>query len=130
MPERLRSSDLGESHALRARTDGIPAPRTRPHAHYVWELARRSGAQVLLRIEDHDRERCKPEYEVGPRRPRLARIRARHFSDKRLSGGPVRRQAERRHHIYQTAAQELAARGLLYGCSCTRPRDSGGTGPA
>src|SRR5262249_42644548 len=31
------------------------------NAEYVWE----SGARVLLRIEDHDRERCRPEYEAG-----------------------------------------------------------------
>ena len=35
------------------------------NALYVWSTARQAGARVLLRIEDHDRERCRPEYEAG-----------------------------------------------------------------
>lgn len=33
------------------------------HMIYVWGLARRLDARVLFRIEDHDRARCRPEYE-------------------------------------------------------------------
>jgi glutamyl-tRNA synthetase/glutamyl-Q tRNA(Asp) synthetase len=91
------------------------------NAHCVWDLARRSGAKVLLRIEDHDRERCKPEYEAAILddldwlgfAPDVFPTRA--FRAGRCDG----RQSDR-HHIYETAARELAARGLLYGCSCTR----------
>jgi len=91
------------------------------NAHYVWNLARRSGARVLLRIEDHDRERCKPEYETAILddldwlgfAPDIFPTSA--FRAGRCDG----RQSDR-HHIYQTAAQDLAARGLLYGCSCSR----------
>ena len=49
------------------RTRFAPAPTGWLHlghvlnAEYVWE----SGAAVVLRIEDHDRERCRPEYEAG-----------------------------------------------------------------
>jgi glutamyl-Q tRNA(Asp) synthetase len=48
-----------------------PAPTGALHlghvlnAIYVWELARNRGARVLLKIEDHDRERCRAEYEAG-----------------------------------------------------------------
>lgn len=35
------------------------------HMLYVWGLADLLGAQVLLRIEDHDRQRCKPEFEMA-----------------------------------------------------------------
>ena len=84
-------------------------------------MARRSGARVLLRIEDHDRERCKPEYEAAilddldwlEFAPDVFPTRA--FRAGRCDG----RQSDR-HYIYQTAAEELAARGLLYGCSCSR----------
>jgi glutamyl-Q tRNA(Asp) synthetase len=77
------------------------------NAEYVWS----SGAQVLLRIEDHDRERCRPEYEAGiledlawlDYRPAL----------------PFVRQSER-DAIYLEAVGLLAAKGLVYGCSCTR----------
>src|SRR5690349_2981697 len=33
------------------------------NALYVWNTARRVGARVMLRIEDHDRERSRPELE-------------------------------------------------------------------
>jgi glutamyl/glutaminyl-tRNA synthetase len=87
----------------------------------VWDFARRSGARVLLRIEDHDRERCKPEYEAAILddldwlgfAPDIFPTSA--FRAGRCEG----RQSDRR-HIYQTAAEDLAARGLLYGCSCSR----------
>lgn len=35
------------------------------NAIYVWGLAGARGADVLLRIEDHDRIRSRPEYEAG-----------------------------------------------------------------
>ena len=48
-----------------------PAPTGRLHlghlanAIFVWGFARRSGGRVVLRIEDHDRQRCRPEYEAA-----------------------------------------------------------------
>src|SRR6185436_1583363 len=33
------------------------------NAIYVWGLARAAGGRVLLRMEDHDRIRCRPEFE-------------------------------------------------------------------
>ena len=48
-----------------------PAPTGHLHlghvvnALYVWETARREGGRVLLRIEDHDRQRSRPEYEAS-----------------------------------------------------------------
>ena len=54
------------------------------NAVWVWGLARALGGRVLLRLEDHDRGRCRPEYEsalledlewlgLGPRRRRAWR---------------------------------------------------------
>ena len=48
-----------------------PAPTGRLHlghvlnAIYVWGIARAHGGRVVLRIEDHDRARCRPEYETA-----------------------------------------------------------------
>lgn len=48
-----------------------PAPTGRLHlghvvsAIWVWGLARAFNGRVLLRLEDHDRGRCRPEYERG-----------------------------------------------------------------
>lgn len=32
---------------------------------FVWGVARSTGAQIILRVEDHDRGRCRPEYEIA-----------------------------------------------------------------
>jgi chorismate mutase len=53
-----------------ARTRFAPAPTGYLHlghvanAIHVWGLAAEAGARVLLRIEDHDRIRCRPEYDA------------------------------------------------------------------
>ena len=91
------------------------------NAHHVWATARRHGAQVLLRIEDHDRERCRPEYErailddldwLGFRPDVYPTSEFRH--------GPCASRQSDRHAVYLEAAEGLIARGLVYGCTCTR----------
>ena len=53
------------------RTRFAPAPTGYLHlghvanAIWVWGMARQAGARVLLRIEDHDRVRCRPEYDAA-----------------------------------------------------------------
>src|SRR3954463_4501474 len=53
------------------RTRFAPAPTGYLHlghvanATWVWRLAHEAGARVLLRIEDHDRKRCRPGYEAA-----------------------------------------------------------------
>ena len=77
------------------------------NAEFVWS----SGADVLLRIEDHDRERCRPEFEAGI------------LEDLDWLGYrpdfPIVRQGAR-DAIYRDALAVLAAQGLVYGCDCTR----------
>ena len=76
-----------------------------------FELARESGGRFLLRIEDIDLARAKPEYEAAI------------YADLAWLGldweRPVRRQSE---HFadYAAALEQLDARGLLYPCACTR----------
>ena len=77
------------------------------NAEYVWT----SGAEVLLRIEDHDRERCRREFEAGI------------LEDLEWLGyraaAPLVRQSERG-AIYQESIDTLVANGMVYGCSCSR----------
>jgi len=77
------------------------------NAEYVWS----NNHRVILRIEDHDRERCRPEYEAGI------------LEDLAWLGYvpdfPLVRQSDR-HPIYHRAAQALVDRGLVYACDCTR----------
>jgi glutamyl-tRNA synthetase/glutamyl-Q tRNA(Asp) synthetase len=77
------------------------------NAEYVWG----SGAKVVLRIEDHDRERCRQEYEAGI----LADLEWLGYR----ADFPTVRQSERG-AIYAEAVRTLADRGLVYGCDCTR----------
>ncbi len=71
---RLNTTGLAQHIATLGRpwrTRFAPAPTGSLHlghavnAVWVWGLARAFGGRVLLRIEDHDRGRCRPEYEHG-----------------------------------------------------------------
>ncbi len=81
------------------------------NALHVWGAAHDRDGRVLLRIEDHDRQRSKPEYEQAI------------LDDLAWLGfvhdGPVVRQSERE-AIYRKALQPLIDRELVYGCTCSR----------
>ena len=84
------------------------------HAHaalFAYETARASGGQFLLRIEDIDTGRCRPEFEAAIYED-LAWLRLDWEK-------PVRRQSE---HMaeYAAAVARLEDLGLVYPCFCTR----------
>ena len=76
-----------------------------------YDATQRNGGNFLLRMENTDSDRCRPEYETQI------------IDDLTWLGigwdGPIHRQSE---HIasYNARTEPLAARGLLYPCSCTR----------
>ena len=77
----------------------------------AWQLAGEIQGKCLLRIEDIDVTRCRPEFEIQLK------------EDLQWLGlewpEPVRRQSE---HLmeYRAVADNLLGRGLLYPCFCTR----------
>ena len=84
------------------------------HAHsalFAWHQAKDHGGEFLLRIEDIDLGRCRPEFESAI------------LEDLAWLGlswpAPLRRQSD---HMadYQAALERLMAQGLLYPCFCTR----------
>jgi glutamyl-Q tRNA(Asp) synthetase len=84
------------------------------HAHSAlvgWHRARSESGRFLLRIEDIDPTRCRPEFEVAI------------LEDLAWLGldwdGPVRRQSD---HLadYEAALGSLRKLGLLYPCFCSR----------
>jgi glutamyl/glutaminyl-tRNA synthetase len=91
------------------------------NAIYVWGLARRAGGEVLLRIEDHDRQRSRPQFEDAI----LDDLDWLGFEPDVYPTGAFRqglcpgRQSDRE-EVYRAALAGLAARGLVYGCACTR----------
>ncbi|GLS02651.1 tRNA glutamyl-Q(34) synthetase GluQRS [Brevundimonas denitrificans] len=94
-----------------------PSPTGRLHRGHAfsaltaWRAAREAGGRFLLRIEDIDPTRCKPEFEDSI------------LEDLAWLGldwdGPVRRQSE---HLadYAGVIADLNGRGLLYRCFRTR----------
>lgn len=94
-----------------------PSPNGRLHLGHAYsallnaELARACGGRFLLRIEDIDTTRCRPEWVQGILED-LAWLEL-------AWDGPVRRQSE---HFgdYRAAAATLRTRRLLYPCFCTR----------
>jgi glutamyl-Q tRNA(Asp) synthetase len=81
-------------------------------AIYVWGVTRgRHAGRVLLRIEDHDRQRSRREYE----RALLEDLAWLGFKPDE----PMVRQSERG-AFYTAALDRLRARGLVYACACTR----------
>jgi glutamyl-Q tRNA(Asp) synthetase len=94
-----------------------PSPTGRLHSGHAFsalfarDAARRAGGRFLLRIEDTDRTRCRPEFEEGI------------YADLAWLGldweKPVRRQSD---HMaeYGAALATLEGKGLLYRCFCTR----------
>jgi glutamyl/glutaminyl-tRNA synthetase len=83
------------------------------NAIHVWEIARASGpdGRVLLRIEDHDRSRCRPEFEAAL----LEDLAWLGFT---ADDEPVRQSA--RGAVYERALAGLRDQGLTYACECSR----------
>ncbi|HXS71674.1 MAG TPA: glutamate--tRNA ligase family protein, partial [Patescibacteria group bacterium] len=118
----MATPDTGEPDRLDvpARlTRFAPAPTGYLHLGHVanaiwtWALARRSGADVLLRIEDHDRQRCRPEYDA-------ALLEDLEWLGFRAAVGPVRQTDADAQIAYETSLALLRTAGLIYGCDCTR----------
>lgn len=80
-------------------------------AFHVWDAARQASGRVLLRLEDIDRTRCRPEYDAAI------------LEDLDWLGlhwdGPVRRQSGH-FREYEAVLDGLQARGLIYRCFRTR----------
>jgi len=91
------------------------------NAIYVWGLARVRGGRVLLRIEDHDAERSRPEYEraLVDDLDWLGFVPDLYPTSAFRAASCPSRQSERR-DLYADVAMRLAAAGLVYGCACTR----------
>ena len=109
------------------RTRFAPAPTGMLHlghvvnAIYVWGIARANDGHVVLRIEDHDHSRCRPEYEQAllddldwlgfvPDEGATAEFRA---------GASGLRQSDNEWR-YAAAITALELRDLVYTCRCSR----------
>ena len=97
---RLAPSPTGYLHAGHAATFRVAQKR-----------AREAGGRLLLRIEDLDRERCKPEFDASLIDDLL-------WAELKWDGNPMR-QSERL-PLYLSAWRMLARKGTIYPCKCSR----------
>jgi glutamyl-Q tRNA(Asp) synthetase len=101
----------------RITTRFAPSPTGRLHRGHAlsaltaWAMARKAGGLFVLRIEDIDTTRCRPEHEAAI------------LEDLAWLGldwdGPVWRQSERG-PAYAAALAQLVGQGVAYPCFCTR----------
>ncbi|MEX2181520.1 MAG: glutamate--tRNA ligase family protein [Gemmatimonadaceae bacterium] len=91
------------------------------NAVWVWGVARAFDGRVLLRIEDHDRGRCRPEYEhallddldwlgLAPDGATTADFRR----------GPQAQRQSDNVARYAARLDELERHGLVFACDCSR----------
>lgn len=80
-------------------------------AWFAWHAAREMGGRFLLRWEDIDASRCRPEHEA-------AILEDLHWLDLAPDGASMRQSA--RFSAYEAALGVLRERDLLYPCFCTR----------
>ncbi len=116
-----------DGQGLSPTTRFAPAPTGRLHlghlvnAIYVWGMARARGGRVILRIEDHDRQRCRPGFEAAllddldrlglvPDAPSTGDLRA----------GPSRYRQSDNGPVYARALERLTAVATVYACDCSR----------
>jgi glutamyl-tRNA synthetase/glutamyl-Q tRNA(Asp) synthetase len=119
--------------ALRRRLPSGPTTRFAPsptgflhlghvaNAVYVWGVARGLGGRVLLRLEDHDRGRCRPEYEHALLEdlewlgliPDLG-------TPAELRGGSSSHRQSDCGDSFRAALDALRRTERVYGCDCTR----------
>ena len=90
------------------------------NAIYVWGLARARDGRVILRIEDHDRLRCRPIYEA-------ALLEDLDWLGFVADDGrhPPSRQSDRPAD-FAGALTALEGAGLVYACDCSRRHIGGG----
>lgn len=108
------------------RTRFAPAPTGDLHlghlvnAVLVWGVARATGGTVVLRIEDHDRQRSRAAWEAGilADLERLGLV-----PDEPAPGafdGPCAWRQSDHPGRYEAALAPLRARGLVHACACSR----------
>ncbi len=92
------------------------------NAVWTWETARSEGGRVILRMEDHDRGRCRPEYErqVYDDLAWLELVPDPESLGSLLAGSPSPWRQSDCTAVYEAALDRLARAGLVYGCDCSR----------
>lgn len=91
------------------------------NAVWVWGIARAFGGRVLLRVEDHDRGRCRPAYEQAllDDLDWLGLV-PDGFGTDAFRAGPLPQRQSDNTVRYRARLTELEVNGLAYPCTCSR----------
>ncbi len=116
--------ELLPSHPL---TRFAPSPTGYLHLGHVanavcvWGIARALGGRVVLRLEDHDRGRCRHEYETALLEDlEWLGLEPDVGLNGSLGDGPSLFRQSDRAAIYERELQGLGNAGLLFACDCSR----------
>ncbi len=112
---RFAPSPTGDLHVGSLRT-----------ALLAWLQIRRAGGRFVLRLEDLDRERCRPEYATA----QVASLRAigLDWDEGPEVDGPFGPYVQsERLELYGSALEKLRAAGLVYPCYCSRAEVAAGS---
>jgi glutamyl/glutaminyl-tRNA synthetase len=126
----MRPIDLA---ALRRRLPARPLTRFAPsptgylhlghvaNAVYVWGIARALGGRVLLRMEDHDRGRCRPAYEAAALEDLdWLGLESDLGPTGEFRGGSSPYRQSDCSACYEEALSRLAEQGKVFACDCSR----------
>lgn len=106
------------------RTRWAPSPTGQLHLGHiyhslaVWGAAHKYGAEILIRFEDHDRQRCKDDYLAAGWRV-LEQLGFLRHGALVNPDPPFYRQSEQEER-YRAAFAALHEEGKVYACSCSR----------
>ena len=91
------------------------------NAVWVWGLARALGGSVLLRLEDHDRGRCRPVYETALLEDlEWLGLDPDFGTPSELRAGPSSYRQSDSGAAYEAALATLGRHATLFGCDCSR----------
>ncbi len=96
------------------------------HTLYVWGAARAFGAEVVLRMEDHDRGRCRPEFEAAI----IEDLDWLGFAAVNSLDRPSDYRQSDCADRYEEALERLGRQAHVYRCNCTRKQIAARVSPS
>ena len=91
------------------------------NAVWTWGVAASTGGHVVLRLEDHDRGRCRPEYEAAILRDlEWLGLEPDEVSARSLCAGPSPYRQSDNPERYQEALDRISRTASVFHCDCSR----------
>jgi glutamyl-tRNA synthetase/glutamyl-Q tRNA(Asp) synthetase len=93
------------------------------NAVFVWGIARRLGGRVVLRMEDHDSRRCRPEFEEAILEDLdWLGLQPDEGTARSFRAGPTQYRQSDRIKRYAQVLDLFGAHSLIFACDCSRKK--------